>query len=141
MDLISNLFSSVLAPAFNLFLYLLPFALPVMLAIIFFNIWQHYIRTDYISKQDFILLEIKISKDITKTPLAMEVFLTSIWQSGAVTYTDTYWIGKTRPWFSLELVSIGGNVRFFIWTQSRYKNIIEAQIYAHYPPVEIYAVE
>src|SRR3989344_2514069 len=135
------LFSSVLAPAFNLFLYLLPFALPIILAIIFFKIWQHYIRTDYINQQEFILLEIKISKDITKTPLAMEVFLTSIWQSGAVKYTDTYWIGKTRPWFSLELVSIGGNVRFFIWSQKKFRNIIETQIYAQYPTVEIYEVE
>src|SRR3989344_3563578 len=141
MDLISNLFSSVLAPAFNLFLYLLPFALPIILAVIFFNLWQHYIRTDYINQQEFILLEIKISKDITKTPLAMEVFLTSIWQSGAVTYTDTYWVGKARPWFSLELVSIGGNVRFFIWAQEKFRGLIETQIYAQYPTVEIYEAE
>lgn len=111
------------------------------MAIIFFKIWQHYIRTDYISKQEFILLEIKISKDITKTPLAMEVFLTSIWQSGGVTYTDTYWIGKTRPWFSLELVSIGGQVRFFIWAQKKFRGLIETQIYAQYPTVEIYEAE
>ncbi|MEK7551984.1 MAG: hypothetical protein AAB534_01060 [Patescibacteria group bacterium] len=141
MDFISNLFNSVLAPAFNLFLFLLTFALPIILAIIFFKIWQHYIRTDYINQQEFILLEIKISKDITKTPLAMEVFLTSIWQSGAVTYTDTYWIGKTRPWFSLELVSIGGNVRFFIWAQEKFRGLIETQIYAQYPTVEIYEAE
>ena len=36
------------------------------------------------------------------------------------------------------MISIEGVVRFFIWTEAAFKNIIEAQLYAQYPTVEIY---
>jgi hypothetical protein len=54
---------------------------------------------------------------------------------------DRIWYGKTRDWFSLELVSTEGKVHFYIWTRPKYKNVIEAQIYSQYPDVEVYEVE
>lgn len=48
--------------------------------------------------------------------------------------------GQVRSWFSLELVSIGGEIHFVIGTQKFFKNIVEAQIYAQYPEVEIVEV-
>jgi len=118
-----------------------PFLLPTGLAILFFHTWLRYIRTKYIANQDYVLLEIKVPKDITKTPLAMEIFLTALYQSGSVTYFDTYRDGKIKPWFSLELVSIEGQVKFFIWSQAKWRKLIEAQIYGQYPSVEIYEAE
>ena len=119
----------------------LPILLPAFLIWQFFVIWQKYIRTHYIANTDFVLLEIKIPKEIAKSPLAMEVVLTSLYQTGKVTYEETYWVGKMKPWFSLEMVSLGGQVRFFIWTQRRYKDMIEAQIYGQYGNVEVHEVE
>lgn len=73
--------------------------------------------------------------------MAMELFLTALHQTGREgTLYAKYWEGKTRPWFSLEMVSIEGVVRFFIWTEMAFKDIIEAQLYAQYPNVEIYEV-
>jgi hypothetical protein len=120
---------------------LAPFVIPVILGYLFVYMWFRYIRTKFVSEQKFVLLEIKIPKEITKSPLAMEVVLTSLYQTGALNYTDTYWSGKVRPWFSLELVSIGGQVRFFIWSFERFKDLIEAQIYGQYPEVEIREVD
>lgn len=137
----AELFSNILFPALKMIFYILPFMLPPLTAIIFFNTWIRYLRTDYLSKQEYVLLEIKISRDILKSPMAMELFLISLYQTGSVTYTDTYWEGKMKPWFSLEIVSIEGQVRFYIWSLARYKNMIEAQIYAQYPNVEIYEAE
>ncbi len=115
--------------------------LPIFLFAVFFQLWVNYIRTVFIMKQGSVLLEIKMPREITKSPLAMEVVLTALYQSSSGSTTEIFFTGKLRPWFSLEFVSIDGNVRFFIWTQLKFKNIIEAQIYAQYPEVEVYEVE
>ena len=118
-----------------------PIWLPILLIIIGWKLWVRYIRALFWSKQKRILLEIKLPKEITKSPLAMELFLTALHQTGREgTWYAKFWEGKTRPWFSLEMVSIDGVVRFFIWTEASFKNIIEAQLYAQYPTVEIYEV-
>src|SRR3989344_818421 len=116
-----------------------PIWLPILLIIIAWKLWVRYIRALFWSKQKRILLEIKLPKEITKSPLAMETFLVGLHQTGREgTWYDKFWQGKTRPWFSLEMVSIEGVVRFFIWTEEAFKNIIESQLYAQYPTVEIY---
>jgi hypothetical protein len=46
-----------------------------------------------------------------------------------------------RAWFSLELVSIEGQVHFFVWTRKTMKKIIETQLYGQYPDVEVAEVE
>lgn len=111
--------------------------LPLFLAGVFAKVWLNYIRADHIFNQGYFLVEVQIPREIMKTPLAMETFLHAFWQKAPSTYIDSYWEGKVQPWFSLELVSIGGKVRFFIWGPRKFKNIIEAQLYAQYPDVVI----
>ena len=114
---------------------------PIFFGSIFIKNWMTYIRTEFIIKEGSVLLEIKVPKETLKSPLAMEIFFTSLYQTGSATYIETYWKGKVRPWFSLELVSIEGQVKFFIWTMKKYRNLIEAQLYAQYPTIEIYEAE
>src|SRR3989344_915017 len=72
----------------------------------------------------------------------MEVVLGAFFQKGGeVTFIDRIWSGQTRSWFSLEIVSEGGKIRFFIWTKPKHRNLIESQIYSQYPGVEIYEAE
>ena len=52
-----------------------PIWLPVLLLIIGWKLWVRYIRALFWSKQKRILLELKLPKEITKSPLAMETFL------------------------------------------------------------------
>src|SRR5438067_915253 len=82
--------------------------LPIFLASIFVRTWLNYLRAEYIFTQGYFVVEIKIPREIMKTPLAMETFLHALWQKPTSTYIDTYWHGKVQPWFSLEMVSIGG---------------------------------
>ncbi len=131
----------VFSQSFKITLVFLVISSPFLLGYLFFSSWLKYIRTRYIFNQDYILLEIKMPREINKSPLGMEVFLMSLYQTGAVTYTDTYIGGKIKPWFSLEIVSQGGEVRFFIWSPAKYKNMIESQIYAQYTDVEIYEAD
>lgn len=125
--------------ALNVLFIASPIWLPILLVIIGWKLWVRYVRALFWGKQKRVLLEIKLPKEITKSPIAMELFLTALHQTGREgTWYAKYWEGKTRPWFSLEMVSVEGVVRFFIWTETAFKNLIEAQLYAQYPTVEIY---
>ena len=116
--------------------------LPILLAVILWNIWMRYIQKKFILSFDYTLLEIRLPIEIHKSPLAMEAILNGLHISfGETTWIDRYILGKTRPWFSLELVSIGGDVHFYIWARSNQKNVIEAQFYAQYPGIEIVEAE
>ena len=120
---------------------MLPFVLPFILAYVAVLLYVRYIQLKYISKQKPVLLEIRIPKDIQKSPMAMEIIFASMYQNGSATYSEAYLDGKSNPWFSLELVSIEGEVHFFVWaSEGKFKKIIEAQIYAQYPTVEIYEI-
>src|SRR3989338_8026225 len=76
------------------------------------KLWLDYVRLDFIRKNyEFILLEIKLPRTIDKTPMAMELVLQALHQGGTYNWYDKWWLGKVRPWFSLEIVSIEGEVR------------------------------
>src|SRR5574343_190174 len=115
-----------------------PLILFAVLLNIFWPLWVNYLRSSFFITQKTCLLEIKIPKDHFRSPKAMELFLTSLHQTGGEgTWYDKYWLGKTRPWFSLEMVSINGKVKFFIWTRNSNKNFIESSLYSQYPGIEI----
>src|SRR5690606_27712135 len=85
-------------------------------------------------------LEIKVPKEISRSPAGMEIVFHALLQTGVPTAYKSFVTGEVRPWWSLELVSIGGEVHFFIWTEARFAEIVKHQTYAQYPDVEIYEV-
>lgn len=126
----------------EIFIWLWPVWVPGILIYLFFSLWFRYIKLHYIHHRfSFHLLEIRLPEEITKSPEAMEVFFNKLYQTGAGNFTDFLWEGKVRPWFSLELVSQGGDIRFFIWTENKWKGYIQSQLYSQYPDIEIYEVE
>ena len=105
------------------------------------HFWVHYVQSKFFLKEGFVLLELRIPREVMKTPLAMELFITTLHQTGGeATWIDRYIKGKTRPWFSLELASIQGKVKFFIWTRPSWRNFIESHLYAQYPGIEVYEI-
>jgi len=131
----------VLRVAWNLLELTWVIWLPGILFIGFITVWLKYKRIEFIVKQGNILLELKLPKDVQKSPLAMELVFTSLYQTGAATYLDTFLGGKIRPWFSFELVSINGMVHFYIWTPPKFRQLLESQLYAQYPGLEIVEAE
>jgi hypothetical protein len=132
-----QLFSSLPGQIFRSFVniaYVAPFFLPVI-------IWRTFIywrRALWISKLKRFTAEIKIPKNIDKTPAAMEAVLMTLAQtSQGALWKEQILQGRQRSWFSLEIASIGGEVKFFINGEEKYRNLLEAQIYANYPDVEI----
>lgn len=125
-----------------IFSYLIAFAplyLPPLTFIIFFETWLNYVRTDFNIKQGRVTLEVKLPQEIFKSPAAMELVFSQIHQTASPdNHIQTYWDGKNPPTYSLELVSRGGDVRFYINTpRKKFKNLIETQLYAQYPGIEI----
>ena len=126
---------------FKVFLDLWWLWLPVFLAILFIELWVKYLETKAIKKIKWLLLEVKISRNIEKTPKAMEQIFSGL--HGILTsikFLDKYWKGKVQGWFSFEIAGINGSVYFFIRTPENLRNLVEAQIHSQYPDAEILEV-
>ncbi len=115
------------------------FFLPYIFAISAWKKYKKYIRTNFLARKAHTLLQIRPPKEVTKSPLAMEIFITSLYQTqNEGTWIDRLVKGQLRPWFSLELVSIAGEVRFYIATRSELRTAVEANLYSQYPDIEIF---
>lgn len=131
----------VIAPSFITNSIALIVALPI-LAYLAWSLWMTYIQILFLRSIKWTLLEIKPPKDVFKSPLAMELVLNSLYQTGGHgNWMQKYWGGAVRNWFALEIVSIEGAIHFYIRTNVKFKSIIESQIYAQYPQAEVTEVE
>ncbi|MDP3004231.1 MAG: hypothetical protein Q8N43_01865 [Candidatus Azambacteria bacterium] len=126
---------------FKIFLGLWWLWLPVFLAVLFIELWVKYLEIKAIKKIKWLLLEIKIPRDIEKTPKAMEQVFSGLHGIlSKVKFLDKYFIGKVQGWFSFEIAGIDNIVYFFIRTPENFRNLVEAQIQAQYPNAEILEV-
>ncbi len=116
-----------------------PLWLPYILFHLFHEEWMGFVRLEFVEKQGRVTLEIKFPQEVSKSPLAMELFLTQLYQIASPdNLIETYWDGKHPPIFGLEMVSDGGVVHFYISAPvKKYKNIVESQLYAQYPGIVI----
>ncbi|MEK7176715.1 MAG: hypothetical protein AAB719_00235 [Patescibacteria group bacterium] len=115
--------------------------LPILLVSLFLTTWFSYKRREWIRSKGGMLLEIKLPRDIARSPAAMEVVIGGLYEPVVGSLTDVYLEGRVRDWFSLELVSLGGEVKFYIWAFPQWRGIIESRIYAQYPGAEIFEVK
>lgn len=110
----------------------------VILGRLAWALWIHYIQQSFISGIDFVLLEIIPPRDVLRSPKAMELFITNaLYHWSMKGGREEYWQGAVWFWFSLELVSIEGQVHFYIRTPTRVRGLIETQMYAQYPQSQI----
>ena len=122
--------------------FLIPIAIPLLLGYLLFHVYIDYNRARYYNSLEWILLEIIPSPDNVKSPAAMELFLLALFQtSGESTWIDRWMKGKVRTWFSLEIVSIGGRIHFYLHCETRMRVYIESQVYAQYPGSEVREAE
>ncbi|MBI2096509.1 MAG: hypothetical protein HYT43_02665 [Candidatus Taylorbacteria bacterium] len=129
---------NIVSFALSLSLFLAPLWLPFMLVGGALILWLTLKRGEFIANQKNVLLEIKPPRNLVKTPLAMEAFLSSIHLSpGESNWYVVWFLGGVRPWWSLEIASFEGQVHFFIWTRANFRRIVESQMYAQYPGVQI----
>lgn len=114
---------------------------PFLLAKLAFFLWHHFVSERFIGGIEWAILEIQLPRVMTKTPLAMELFLSNaLYHMSQKGGWETYWQGAVHFWYSLELVSIDGQVHFFIRVPSRIKKLVESQLYAQFPQVRVFDV-
>jgi len=111
---------------------------PFLFGFLFYTLWLSYIRQHNIFNEDHVLLEITLPQEQNKAPDAMELALHALHQTSVPgKFIGKYWEGNVQTWFSLELVSIEGDIHMFIWTPEFFRDIVEHNIYSQYPEVEI----
>jgi hypothetical protein len=122
---------------------LAPLWLPFLMFHLFFEAWLDYVRLEFDIAQERVTLEIKIPQEIFKSPQAMELVLQQLYQTASPdNHFQTYIDGKHPPTYSLELVSRGGDIRFYINVpRKKYKNMAETNLYAQYPGIEVHELE
>ncbi|TSC68958.1 MAG: hypothetical protein G01um101456_421 [Parcubacteria group bacterium Gr01-1014_56] len=133
-DSIGALFTATLA--------LSPLWVPLFLLRYFWITWMNYIRYQFWLTLDYVLLEVVLPPEVEKSPLAMEVALTTLWNSaGETTFIDRLWKGKCRAVWSLEIASNEGRVSYYIRMRRDWRNIMEARMYGQFPEARITEVE
>ena len=128
-----------LQPIVSVVIALSPIWLPVVLFYLLFDRWLEYARTKFRYENGRATLRIKLPQEVLKSPEAMESVFAQIHNpNNPDNLWQTYIDGKHPLTFSFELVSIGGEVRFYANVpRKKTKDALEAQLYAQYPGIEI----
>lgn len=114
---------------------------PLALISIAWELWVDYRRALFFASTETVVLEIKVPRDVFKSPRAAEFFINALWQGvGEKNWFEKYWQGKVRAWSSLEIAAIDGTVHFYIWIRKSMRNPLEANLYSQYPGIEIQQV-
>ena len=140
-DLVHQLQTAVIPQSVQYMIYVAPIVLAFLLAKIFWTLWVDYVRGAQFLGLKYTVLELKLPKETWKSPQAMEVFLNSLHNTSDGSHYAQYWKGETRPWYSLELISVEGVVKFMIWTEDRRKVGVMSALYSQYPDIEIKEIE
>jgi len=107
-----------------------------------YYIWLSFKRIKYVKSIEYILLAISVPEDNEKNPKSMEEVLNGLWTIySPPNFKEIFIEGESQETFSLEIVSIAGNIRFIIRVPVILRDHVEANVYAQYPEAEIIEVE
>ncbi len=125
---------------FVLFIVLLSFAVTILLVLGFLYLFLIWYKNRDREKQslDSTLLQIVMPRDNEiKIDAAEQLFasLAGIKAHGMFSFL------KNPPHVSFEIVGMPEDIRFYIYTPNKYKDIVEKQINASYPDAEIKVVD
>ncbi len=126
-------------PILTVIIILSPIWLPYALFYITFEMWMWSVHEKFKFENGRSTLRIKLPQEVLKSPEAMESVLTQIFNpNGPDNLMQTYLDGKHPLVSSLEIASIGGEVRFYANVPTKkVKNALESQLYAQYPGIEV----
>ncbi|MEA3453166.1 MAG: hypothetical protein U9Q96_02425 [Patescibacteria group bacterium] len=138
MEVVSSIFALVWAVIRTWWWVLVPIVLlkPVLF------MWRWW-RMDQCSKGiENILLELKMPREVDRPFRAMEQVFAGFWMFyDPADWYEHWWEGKYQVNLTIEIVSIGGNIHFYLRTPRNLRNLVESSIYSQYPEVEISEVE
>lgn len=108
----------------------------------FTQVWVDYKQGQYFAHIHWVLLNISIPAGSINTPKGMENFFNNLAGSkSAITWKEAHLLGKFQAYFSFEIVGNEGDVKYYIRTPDKYRDLVEAALYAQYPEAQIVEVE
>ncbi|HHD92335.1 MAG TPA: hypothetical protein ENL06_01765 [Candidatus Portnoybacteria bacterium] len=128
---------------------------PAFVLYVLINNWLPYIRRKHWQSINWIILEIKLPPETTRSPKAVEETLQGIWGIVGSVRQSQYWdtfkrwktlkekylYGSTQDYFSLEVVSLEGEIHFLIRLPQKYQKLVESQIYSQFHQTELVEIE
>ncbi len=107
------------------------------------SFWLFWKRQKFALAIPYVLLELKIPREILKSPKAMEQILNAIagLRNAPGNFKEKYLDGEITRSFSLEIVSFEGEVHFYMRIPTAFRSIIEGAFFSYYPDVEIEEVK
>ncbi|MDP4020962.1 MAG: hypothetical protein Q8P58_02910 [Candidatus Adlerbacteria bacterium] len=119
-----------------------PLWFPLFLFAYLWISWIHYARHLYWFNTEWVLLEIQLPPEVEKSPLAVELFLNSLFHTGSeTTFLHRIWQGRFRNTWSLEIASVEGRIGFYIHGRKAWQSAMEGRLYGQFPEAKIAEVE
>lgn len=117
--------------------------IPIFLGIVFWHVRKEWYKQYFLSKQKYTMLEINISRNIERSPQAMEFVIDMLHQlgGGAMSWMHRFWLGSVLLPASLEIASIEGSIYFFIRVNTKFKDSLTSTIYSQFPDVQVNEVD
>ena len=117
--------------------------LPFVLWKPFLFLWLWWRIETWLGQQRWVLLEVKLPKEVLKPIRAMETVMASV---HAVLYQPPDWWekwidGQVQLSINFELASVDGVPHFYIRTPVQYRAAVESSFYSQYPEIEIKEVD
>lgn len=121
---------------------LMPIVWLPIVAILGFLTYQNHKKINQLKilNVDSVLLMLEIPKNNDKQELSAEQMFASL--HGILRDAESLKnSGGIQEHLSFEVVSTGGQIRFYVWTPKAQQSFVEGQIYAQYPTVQIHTVD
>lgn len=89
-------------------------------------------------KQKYIMLEIKMPREVERPFKAMEQVFAGWWMLyDPPDWWEKWFEGKYQLSMFIEIVSLGGEIHFYLRIPEAVRNLVESSLYAQYPDVEV----
>ena len=103
-----------------------------------FLLYTDEIKSQFVGSQEWVYLSIRVPRENLTSTLAVEQIYSQMHALHTnLTLFHKYIEGRVQLWYSLELVSLGGNISYIIRAPKKLRDLVEAAFYAQYPLVEI----
>lgn len=134
-----EILNGILYSIWNVFAAVWWLVVPMALFFFFIELWVAYLENRFLKNIKWVMLEVKVPREVLKTPKAMEQIFAACHAtySFGFRFMEIYWEGILEYWMSFEIVGYAGGVYFYIRMPQQYRNMMEAAIYAQYPDAEI----
>jgi len=115
---------------------------PFILYFLFTELWKDYINNKYINSIRWVLLEVKVTINADIGPKVFENIFSGLHGTlKPIDAKDRFFKGEIPPYFSLEIVGDGGDIKFYVRLPEDTRNFVESLIFSQYPEAEITEAE